>query len=142
LQEPKITLSVDMDFFRVKCAFAASAAMLLASVTSVSAQENGKEKSPEEVAQDMVTKMESQLALEDNQIFFVDSILSHDYREWTDEAKAMQASGVQEVSVYTSIKNKWNNQIDSSLKRILTEEQYIGYLKMTGQYKKPKKNKK
>lgn len=99
-------------------------------------------KSAEEIAIEMVNKMETQLKLEPHQTFFVDSVLCHDYRAWMDENDNLQKSGVQEPTVYLSIREKWNAHIDSSLIKILTPDQWTEYLKMTGKYKKDKKDKK
>jgi len=101
-----------------------------------------KMKSPEEIAIDMVNKMESELKLEPHQTFYVDSVLTHDYREWMDAMEKLQKAGVQEASVYSAVKEEWSVKIDSALFKILTPEQFIGYQKMTGTYKKSKKDKK
>lgn len=98
-------------------------------------------KSAEELAIEQANKMETQLKLEPHQTFYVDSILCHDYRAWMDEMDELRTSGVQEQTVYLSIKDKWNAIIDSALVKILTPTQWTEYLKMTGKYKKPKKEK-
>jgi len=99
-------------------------------------------KSAEEIAIEMVNKMETQLNLEPHQTFFVDSVLCHDYRAWMDENEDLRNAGVQEPTVYISIREKWQAHIDSSLVKILNPDQWTEYLKMTGKYKKPKKDKK
>lgn len=112
--------------------------MLSAFVLSAQEQE---QKSPEEMAQEQALKFEKDLKLAPHQAFFVDSILQHDMRAMHDEMMDMRNSGTQEYTVYKQIQDKWTAQIDSSFKKVLNEEQWISYLKMTGKYKKPKKSK-
>jgi len=109
--------------------------------TFIANAQEQKMKSAEELAIEMVNKMETQLKLEPHQTFYIDSILCHDYRSWMDEIDGLQRSGVQEPTVYLSVKDKWQANIDSSLVKILDADQWIEYLKMTGKYKKPKKEK-
>ncbi len=115
--------------------------ILTISALSLSAQEQ-EQKSPEEVAIEMATKYEKDLKLAPHQAFFVDSILQHDMRAMHDEVMSMRNSGTQEYTVYKQIREKWTSQIDSSFKKVLTEEQWISYLKMNGKYKKEKGAKK
>lgn len=115
--------------------------VLCSAALSASAQNQG-EKSPEEMAAAMVTKMEDHLNLEPHQAFFVDSIFCHDYTLWMDEIHKMREAGVQEITVYQQIKTKWDAHMDSALVRVLTPEQFTEYQKMVGRYKKPKKEKK
>ncbi|MBQ0006492.1 MAG: hypothetical protein KBS57_03710 [Alistipes sp.] len=109
--------------------------------TGISAQDSER-KSPEEIAIEWVSKMETQLELEPHQTFYADSILTHDYRAWMDEIEELQKSGASESSLYLSIKQKWDNRIDSAMMNILSPEQFVNYQKMMGRYKKPKKSKK
>jgi len=115
--------------------------ILVLFAASLHAQEQ-KEKTPEERATEMVNKMEEVLALEPHQTFYVDSILTHDYRAWMDELEKYQKQGVQEGSVYVAVKDKWDAKIDSALAKVLTPEQFVEYQKLVGKYKKSKKNKK
>jgi len=116
-------------------------AVVSSTVFQAQAQDQ-KLKSPEEIAIDMVNKLESELKLEPHQTFYIDSVLTRDYRGWMDEMDALQKSGIQETNVYTAVKEKWSAKIDSALVKILTPEQFTGYQKITGTYKKPKKDKK
>lgn len=116
---------------------AAVLSILTISVFSLCAQEQ-EQKSPEEIAIEMALKYEKDLGLAPHQAFFVDSILQHDMRAMHDEVMSMRNSGTQEFTVYKQIREKWTSQIDSSFKKVLTEEQWISYLKMNGKYKKEK----
>ncbi len=108
--------------------------------TGIGAQE--KEKSPEEIALELVNKMETQLELEPHQTFYADSVLTHDYRCWMDEIEEIHKSGASESSLYESIKKKWEARIDSAMVLILSPDQFENFLRMMGRYKKPKKNRK
>lgn len=106
----------------------------------VSAQEQGQ-KDPEEIAIEQAEKFERSLSLLPHQAFFIDSIMRHDMVAMSDEMKALQNSGTQEYTAFKQVRDKWLAQIDSSFKKVLDEEQWIKYLKMTGKYVKPKKEK-
>jgi len=116
--------------------------VLLIFASTVAYAQNQEEKTPEEMAIELVNKMETQLNLEPHQTFYADSILCHDYAEWVAEIKKMQAGGITERTVYQQIKDKYDARIDAALQKILTPEQFIEYQKMMGKYKKPKKGKK
>lgn len=104
-----------------------------------SAQEEEEKKTPEELAYEQAEKMEKDLKLKPHQTFFVDSVLQHDMRALNDEFMFMRASGVQEVTVYQKIQEKWTSQIDSSFKKILNEDQWLLYLRNTGRLSKEQK---
>lgn len=116
--------------------------VLLMSAANTASAQNQNEKTPEEMALEVVNKMETQLKLEPHQTFYVDSILCHDYAGWVEESQKMQDAGVTERTVYQQIKDKWSSKIETALEKVLTPEQFIEYKKMTGTYKKPKKGKK
>lgn len=116
--------------------------LLLTFAVHAASAQNQPEKSPEDMAVELVNQLEEKLALEPHQTFYIDSILCHDYALWMGEIKKMQAAGVSERTVYEQIKSKWDAHIDSALVKIFTPGQYIEYQKTMGKYKKPKKGKK
>lgn len=106
----------------------------------VYAQEQ-EQKDPEEMAIEQALEFEKSLSLLPHQAFFIDSILRHDMVAMSEEIKEMQNSGTQEYTLYKQIREKWVAQIDSSFKKVLDDNQWIKYLKLTGKYIKPKKQK-
>lgn len=102
-------------------------------------QQEEKQKTPEEIAAEQTNKIEIDLKLEPHQTFYVDSILSRNYRGLTDEIEQMKKSGAQEYVLYKQIQEKWTAKIDSALHKVLTEEQWYKYLKNQGKLKKEKK---
>lgn len=85
----------------------------------------------------IVENYESSLKLEDWQVFYLDSILVHDYNAMTDELKALQEAKVSNVNQYTVTRDKWNEKIYNAVHKILNEEQWAKYLK-TGAAKEKK----
>ncbi len=117
------------------------AIIFICSSTLVFAQEQQDEKSPEERAYERAQYLEEMLKLEPHRTFFVDSILQHDMRALYDEYMGLRASGTQDYHVYQQVKDKWNAQIDSSFRKVLTEDQWYEYLKLTGKLPKEAKKK-
>lgn len=85
----------------------------------------------------IVENYEASLKLEDWQVFYLDSILVHDYNAMTDELKALQEAKVSNVNQYTVTRDKWNEKIYNAVHKILNEEQWAKYLK-TGAAKEKK----
>lgn len=85
----------------------------------------------------IVENYEASLKLEDWQVFYLDSILVHDYNAMTDELKALQEAKVSNVNQYTVTRDKWNEKIYNAVHNILNEEQWAKYLK-TGAAKEKK----
>ncbi len=118
-----------------------SIVFFLALATTLSAQNQQEEKTPEEIATEEADKLEKLLKLEPHQTFFIDSVLQHDMRSMYDEMQLMKQSGTQEFIVYQRIKEKWGNKIDSSFMNILTEKQWLEYLRSTNRMTKEMRKK-
>ena len=110
--------------------------LLLSFSATIFAQEQQEEKTPEEIATEEADRLEKLLKLEPHQTFFIDSVLQHDMRAMYDEMQLMKQSGTQEFIVYQRIKEKWGNRIDSSYMNILTEKQWLEYLRSTNRMTK------
>ena len=115
--------------------------LFLSLATTIFAQEQRQEKSPEEIATDEANRLEELLELEPHQTFFIDSVLQHDMRAMYDEMQKMRQSGTQEFIVYQRIKEKWGNRIDSAYMNILTEKQRLEYLRSTNRMTKEMRKK-
>ena len=115
--------------------------LLLSFSATLFAQEQQEEKTPEEIATEEADRLEKLLKLEPHQTFFIDSVLQHDMRAMYDEMQLMKQSGTQEFIVYQRIKEKWGNRIDSSYMNILTEKQWLEYLRSTNRMTKEMRKK-
>lgn len=102
------------------------------------AQEQESPKTIEEMAIEEAVRLEKELKLEPHQAFYLDSILQHDMKAMDNEMQELRSAGVQDFRNFEVIREKWLEQVKSSVKKILTEEQYIQYLKEIGHYKKEK----
>lgn len=107
---------------------------LLISLGSAFAQqqqmsEEERQKKVDEFIQNEVARLENTLKLEDWQVFYVDSILNHDYHALQDELKGLQDSKVSNVDLYTITNDKWEEQMFNALHGVLNEQQWEKYLK-------------
>ena len=118
--------------------FLTIAAML--SFNSAYAQQQ-EEKTPEEIAIEQANKLEVDLKLNSTQVFYVDSVLRHNYAELQAEIDNARARGSQDQNTYKTINDKWMFRTFDAFKVILDEQQYIRYLKMMGHGKEYKKGK-
>ncbi|MDO4212518.1 MAG: hypothetical protein Q4D10_00045 [Bacteroidales bacterium] len=69
------------------------------------------------------------LGLEDWQLFYVDSILTHDVTAMTAEIKQLQSSKVSNSAVYEQVQDKWLEAIYQAMGKVLNEDQWNKYLK-------------
>ena len=69
------------------------------------------------------------LDLEDWQVFYVDSILKHDYTAMMAEADKLRAAKVANSSLYVEVNDRWMEKIDAAYRKIFTDEQWAAYLK-------------
>lgn len=115
--------------------------VLVFCVNGVSAQEPPKEKSPQEYAALETERLEKELNLDVTQVFYVDSILQHNFAGVMEEFENMKKSGMQDSRSYEAVRNKWTDKSLEAFKLIFTEQQYILYLKLIGRGKEYKKGK-
>ena len=69
------------------------------------------------------------LDLEDWQVFYVDSILTHDYFAMRDELKELNRAKVSNVDLFMAARDRWNERIYQALGKVFNEEQWAKYLK-------------
>ena len=95
----------------------------------LSAQEQDKQKSILEQAEEEADRLQRLLDLEDWQVFYVDSTLKHDFPDMMAECEKLQKSKVANTSIYISVQDKWMDKIDASYRKIFNEQQWTAYLK-------------
>ena len=109
------------------------------------AQENKtpeeKEKEFYEAIQNQIDRMAEQLNLEDWQVFYVDSIYTHDYKAMQDEFAALSAAKVANSDLFYDVQDKWMEQMYNALHKVLNEEQWNKYLKSGGARDKKQRDK-
>ena len=116
--------------------------MILQVAPAFAQQQNpDEEKSPEELAIEMAESLEKDLNLDATQMFLVDSIFRHNYVAMVDDINNMRKMGVQDPRNYKAVSDQWTDKNLAALKKVLTEQQYIRYLKMIGKGKEYKKDK-
>ena len=113
-----------------KRVFSSLAAALLCVLAS--AQEMDPQKREKEFFENLdkqIEQLTSQLDLEDWQVFYVDSILAHDYQAMQKELMALQQKKVSNTDIYNEVAFRWQDRIDESLQKVFNEEQWAKYQK-------------
>ncbi|MBR5103476.1 MAG: hypothetical protein IKV05_02175 [Bacteroidales bacterium] len=108
--------------------FAAMVA-LLALQGVASAQQQQDVPDVYEQAEMEADRLQRILDLEDWQTFYVDSTLKHDLPAMIAEYEHLRQSKVSNTNMYQDARDKWQDQIDATYKRIFTPEQWTLYLK-------------
>ncbi len=108
-------------------------ALFFGMAPALSAQEpltpEEKEKKFYEFIEKEVERYESSLKLETWQVFYVDSILTHDYQAMQEEFESLQARKVENTALYEAARDKWMQRIYDSFHRVLDDAQWAKYLK-------------
>ena len=105
------------------------------------AQNQQEQKSPEELAIEEANRLETTRLLDGAQLFYIDSILRHNYMCLSDDMQALQERGSQDMNSYTTTREKWIQKTIDAFKLVLDEQQYIKYLKYLGKGQEYKKGK-
>lgn len=96
-----------------------------------------------EAIQKQVENYETSLELEDWQVFYVDSILTHNTMAVSDEFKRMNALRVSNSDIYLNVRDSWEEKTYEAFRKILTEEQWTKYIKLgAGREKKSRDKRK
>ena len=69
------------------------------------------------------------LDLADWQIFYLDSILTHDYDAMRLEIKGLRDAKIGNTDAYVRAQDKWSEQIYTSLQKVFDEQQWTKSLK-------------
>lgn len=88
-----------------------------------------KERTPEEIASQEAEKLETLLGLEGWQVFYVDSILQNNYSHMQAELYGLRDSKVENVDLYVSVRDKWNQLTYDAFSKVFNEDQWNRYLK-------------
>lgn len=88
-----------------------------------------EEKELYERIQEQVDKMSITYKLEDWQIFYLDSILVHNYNAMTEEFKALQDRKVSNSDYYLAVQDKWAEATYQAIGKVFNPVQWKQYLK-------------
>ena len=114
-----------------KRVFLSLAAVLLCTFAAMG-QENDPQKREKEFFENLdkqITQMTTSYDLEDWQVFYVDSILTHDYQAMQKELTELQRKKVSNTDIYNEVVYNWQDRIDDSLQKVFSDEQWAKYQK-------------
>jgi len=94
-----------------------------------SKDELDREKKFRENIEKMVENYETTLNLEYWQVFYVDSILTHDFTAMQEEFTKLGKSKVENSDIYQTVSDKWMESVYNAFHKIFNEEQWAKYLK-------------
>jgi len=95
----------------------------------MTAEEKKAEKDFHDSVEREIDRLTSLLKLEDWQVFYVDSILNHDYKAMQAELKVLQDQKVSNTDMYYDIQYKWQDKIYEAYEKLFDESQWAKYLK-------------
>lgn len=116
------------------------AVAVLCLATSAFAQ-NDKEPSIEEIIANQIEAFDKLLHLDDIQLFYMDSILQVNLPSMQAELESVKNSGAALSESYLVVSDKWNDETDNAIKKILTEEQWKKLMKSPYGREKEKREK-
>lgn len=117
-----------MNIKRLFSAFAAMAICLCAAAQEQLTPEQERKEMMENIDKS-VERMADALELSDAQVFYLDSILVHDYNAMHEELLALNAAKVSNSDIYVQARDKWSERMYQSIRKILNDAQWAKYLK-------------
>lgn len=103
--------------------------MLMLGQSAMAQTQQDQDRKMEEAIQTEVDKYERLLELEYWQVFYVDSILTHNYNALMVELDGLSKAKVANSDIYAQTQDKWMEENYKAFKAILTEDQWTKYLK-------------
>lgn len=100
-----------------------------------------EEKKMYEMIEKEVERYEKTLELSGWQVFYVDSILTHDYNAMKEELMTLSKAKVSSSDVYVQVQDKWMEKIYVAFGKVFNEEQWAKYLKQGGAKEKKARDK-
>ena len=76
-----------------------------------------------------IENLTSLLKLEDWQVFYLDSIMTHDYEAMTQEINVLRNAKMSNQDAYISVQDKWSEKMYQAFRDIFNDEQWAKYLK-------------
>lgn len=76
-----------------------------------------------------IENLSTLLKLEDWQVFYVDSIMTHDYEAMTQEINVLRDAKMSNQDAYIMVQDKWSEKMYQAFRGIFNDEQWTKYLK-------------
>ena len=111
------------------CAVLSAGFSLNLAAQEMTADEKKAEKDFHDSVEREIDRLTSLLKLEDWQVFYVDSILNHDYKAMQAELRVLQEQKVSNTDMYYDIQYKWQDKIYEAYEKLFDENQWAKYLK-------------
>ena len=126
----------------VLCAVLSAGFSLSLAAQNMTEEDKKAEKEFHDSLEREIDRLTGLLKLEDWQVFYVDSILNHDYKAMQDELKDLQSKKVTNTDMYYDIQYKWQDRIYEAYEKIFDENQWAKYLKSGAAREKKNRDKK
>ena len=126
----------------VLCAVLSAGFCLSLAAQNMTDEEKKAEKEFRESLDREIDRLTGLLKLEDWQVFYVDSILTHDYTAMQEELKDLQSKKVSNADMYYDIQYRWQDKIYDAFGKIFDEDQWAKYLKSGAARDKKNRDKK
>lgn len=108
----------------------------------MSAEEKKAEKEFYESIENEVDRLASLLKLDDWQVFYVDSILTHDYKSMQGELNDLRSKKVTNLDMLYDVQYRWEDKMYDALQKVFDEDQWAKYLKSGAARDKKNRDKK
>ncbi len=116
--------------------------LFLSSAVAFAQQEQqSEEQQIQESIDILIEQYEDLLDLEYWQVFYVDSILNHNYNAMSVELKALNEAKVNNRDAYYIVQDKWMEEIYNAFGKVFNEEQWTKYLKSGARKEKKSRDK-
>lgn len=106
---------------------------IFGNVALAQSSDDSKPKDPSTLASEEAERMARQLDLDDSQLFYIDSILCHDYVAMCTELDKLSKAKVENFDLFYTVQDKWMEKIDNAVKKVLTPQQQAKFMKQGGQ---------
>jgi len=123
--------------------------MTLVAIIVVSQPVYGQAQDPEKAEKELYKSIQEEvdrlamlLDLNDYQIFYVDSILTHDSHAMREEMMDLQNKKVSNTDIYYAVRYKWQDKMYYAFKELFNDSQWQRYLKSGAERDKKVRDKK
>lgn len=95
----------------------------------MSAEEKKAEKEFYESIEREIERLTNLLKLEDWQVFYLDSIMTHDYKAMQTELNDLRSKKVSNTDMYYEVQYRWEDKMYDAYEKLFDEDQWAKYLK-------------
>ena len=113
----------------VACAVLSACFPAVVAAQEKSAEEKKAEKEFYESIEREVDRLSGLLKLDDWQVFYVDSILTHDYKAMQGELNDLRNQKVSNLDMLYDVQYRWEDKMYDAFQKVFDEDQWAKYLK-------------